>query len=110
MGFQENANGQNAGALVTIFSLLPVMAGFIGGFQYPLATHLISAGDIEKKSTIGKHAGVLYAVDSFGASAGALLTGVFLIPLLGIKEVCFFSAALNTAVFILLILSPQPAK
>ncbi|MFA5143901.1 MAG: hypothetical protein WC522_07045 [Candidatus Omnitrophota bacterium] len=82
--------GQNV-----VFNLLPLLAGFIGGFQFPLANKICAAGGRD----IGAVAGMTYGVDLIGSCLGALVTGVFLIPVLGIPESCWAAAALN---FILL--------
>lgn len=84
----------------TAFALLPLVAGLIGGLQYPLALQLIDRK--RQKGSVTESAGFLYAVDVLGATLGALLAGMFLIPLLGIYAVAFFCACINVAVFILL--------
>lgn len=83
-----------------VFAFLPFIAGLLGGLQYPLASALrrqSSAGETEAHS-----GGVIYALDAFGASAGALVTGIFLIPVFGITAVCFLCAAVNGIVLIFL--------
>ena len=126
------------GVFASVFATLPAIAGFIGGLQYPLATHLVHSYTLGKYKTrrvrkiteshtlrvllrgrrrrFSRHseeekgatrpAGALYALDAFGAALGALLTGVFFIPLYGIFAVAFLCVAINGAVFILL----YPAK
>lgn len=84
----------------TAFALLPFIAGLIGGLQYPLALQLIYLKKREK--TVAESAGFLYAVDVLGATFGALLAGMFLIPLLGIYPAAFFCASINAAVLVLL--------
>ncbi len=90
---------QNLGIFATTFAALPVIAGFLGGLQYPLAVCLVAG----KRGEAGQAAGFLYGVDAFGAAIGALVTGAILIPLFGINTVAFFCAALNIAVLFLLI-------
>lgn len=94
---------QGLGVLATVFAMLPVTAGFIGGFQYPLAVHLLHA---KEGGSPAKAAGFLYAIDVAGAGLGALLAGAFFIPLYGIFAVAFLCMAINAAVLILL----YPAK
>lgn len=91
-----------AGVLATVFATLPVIAGTIGGLQYPLATHIIHQSNANKGEGAAGTAGFLYAVDVFGATIGALVTGMFLIPLLGIYAVALLCAVINGVVFILL--------
>jgi len=85
------------------FALLPIIAGFLGGLQYPLATYLVSQRQENQKETTARTAGFLYAMDVLGASVGALVTGILLIPLLGINAVSYFCAILNLVVLLLLL-------
>ncbi|NQT75709.1 MAG: hypothetical protein HQ566_04215, partial [Candidatus Omnitrophica bacterium] len=80
------------------FAFLPVIAGFIGGFQFPLANKIClkSSGDA------GKTAGILYGVDLFGSCVGGLLVGLLLVPVLGIIETCVLLSIVNILVLILL--------
>jgi len=95
--------GPLAAVFATIFVMLPVIAGFIGGAQYPLATHFLHKDKGEEEGKTSKVAGFLYAADVLGASIGALITGTLLIPLFGINSVAILCALLNTAVFMLLL-------
>ncbi len=97
---------QLLGVFATVFASLPAIAGFIGGLQYPLATHLVHAYRSKEEKGAAKAAGTLYALDVFGAALGALVTGTLLIPLYGIFAVAFLCVAINAAVWILL----YPAK
>ena len=94
------------GVFATAFATLPVIAGFIGGLQYPLATFLLHRGILAGNRSAAGTAGMLYAVDVLGAAVGALVTGALLIPLYGINTVALLCAAINAAVFFLL----YPAK
>ena len=76
-----------------VFTLLPIVAGAIGGFQYPLAVQLKSRGEQAQAP-----AAALYALDVLGAALGALVTATVLIPLLGVTVVAIFCAVLNAAV------------
>ena len=105
---QDLSLSENTRTLVGIFTILPFVTGFVGGLQYPLATYLLSSFS-KNKNTAG-FAGSLYAADTFGAAFGALLTGIILIPLLGIVDVSFFCAAINVAVFFILIIAFYPGK
>ncbi len=88
----------------TAFALLPFVAGLIGGLQYPLALQLMDRK--RRKGSVTESAGFLYAIDVLGATLGALLAGMFLIPLWGIYAVAFFCASINTAVLVLLCFTP----
>ena len=89
------------GLLASVFAFLPVIAGFLGGIQYPLAVTLVQS--LKSGRTVSASAGFLYALDVLGATFGALITGVILIPLWGINAVAFFCAALNAVVLFLLL-------
>ncbi|MCK5492571.1 MAG: hypothetical protein KAJ14_05625, partial [Candidatus Omnitrophica bacterium] len=91
------------GLFAGTFAVLPVIAGFVGGFQYPLALHLCYSLSKKKSKTTSESAGFLYAIDVLGATIGALITGTILIPLVGINAVAFLCAGINTAVFLLLL-------
>ncbi|MCK4993551.1 MAG: fused MFS/spermidine synthase [Candidatus Omnitrophica bacterium] len=89
-----------------IFPCLPIIAGFIGGMQFPLANKMY----LGNKRVIGKAAGINYGVDLFGACFGALLSGTFLIPILGIAKTCFLVAGLNAVVLIMLFIMAQKTQ
>ncbi len=84
-----------------VFPFTPVIAGFIGGVQFPLAGKIY----LGKDKTVGKIAGINYGMDLIGACLGAVLTGTFLMPVLGIYKTCFLVATVNFAVLILLLFS-----
>jgi len=84
-----------------IFPFLPIIAGFIGGFQFPLANKIY----LGQRDEIGRVAGLSYGVDLLGACLGALLTGAFLVPLLGIPKTCLAVALMNFTVLLLLFLA-----
>lgn len=96
-------NAQQTAIFATAFSVLPIIAGFLGGVQYPLATYLVGSMKSKGEEKTVKTAGFLYAVDVLGATIGALLAGTVLIPLLGINAVAYFCVALNIAVLGLLL-------
>jgi len=84
-----------------IFPALPVIAGFIGGFQFPLATKIY----LKHKTRVGRVAGLAYGVDLIGACAGALLVSAFLVPILGIPNTCFAVVLMSIVALVLLIQS-----
>ena len=87
----------------TAFSLLPIVAGFIGGFQFPLANDILLAG----LPRVGRVVGLLYGLDLFGSCLGAFLTSAFLIPLLGIYDTCLLTAILGLCVLVWIILGAR---
>ena len=84
-----------------IFPILPIIAGFIGGFQFPLATKIY----LKHKTSVGRVAGLSYGVDLAGSCAGAFLVSAFLVPIIGIPNTCFAVVLLSVIALILLIQS-----
>lgn len=94
------------GIKMMLFACLPLVAGLLGGMQYPLAARLRQSSSVNRGA-----AGRLYALDALGAAAGALVTGLILIPLYGITAVCLLSAALNGLIyFFCLMVRYYPAR
>jgi spermidine synthase len=81
-----------------VFPILPVIAGFIGGFQFPLATKIY----LKYKPKVGRVAGVTYGIDLAGSCIGAFLASAFLVPIIGIPNTCYAIALLSVIVLILL--------
>ena len=90
------------GLFATVFAALPVIAGFIGGMQYPLATRIVSIINNKREEIVASSAGMLYAMDVLGASFGAFVAATFLIPVYGIIKVAIFCSMTNFAVLLLL--------
>jgi spermidine synthase len=67
------------------FPLLAILAGFVGGCQFAIASRAHFRGS----SRVGNSPGTLYALDLLGACAGAILISTFLVPVYG-----FFRTAL----------------
>lgn len=108
--FQRSAATQEQTVmLATVYSVLPVVAGFIGGLQYPLANFLLSSQGPSQDRQFFKAAGRLYAADTWGATLGAIVTGVIFIPILGIEGVVVLCGVMNLSVLAMLIISPHPA-
>jgi len=84
-----------------IFPFLPIIAGIIGGIQFPLANKIYLAGT----GKVGRVAGLTYGVDLLGACLGSLLAAAFLVPVLGIFGACFLMALINVTVLGILLLN-----
>ncbi|MCQ9207463.1 MAG: hypothetical protein NG740_06270 [Omnitrophica bacterium] len=82
-----------------LLAILPFIAGFAGGMQYPIANKLCLA----KGASLGKTAGTTYAVDLLGSFAGAFLLSAFFVPIVGIPMTCVLIALLNTVSLALLL-------
>ena len=87
-----------------IFPALTAGAGFIGGYQFPLANRLIRD---EEESVIAS-AGKLYGLDLLGSSLGALFTSAILIPTQGVRATLFFLSFLNACILLMLIIASRP--
>lgn len=64
------------------------------GMTLPLLARFLS----DRRETLGLSVATLYGANTFGAAAGALLSGYLLIPLLGIQKTIFLAAAVNLLV------------
>ena len=94
-----NQSSPGAGSMLQIaFVILPALAGFIGGFQFPLANKIW----LKNSGDIGKTTGLLYGIDLFGSCIGGLSIGIILIPILGILQTCVLLSAINIFIFILI--------
>jgi len=82
-----------------VLPFLPIIAGFIGGFQFPLANKLY----LQSRKGLVQAAGLTYGLDLFGSCWGALLVSVFLLPILGIPASCLLVAILNAVSLVLLL-------
>jgi spermidine synthase len=93
-------------AVQTAFAFLPILAGFLGGIQFPLAAHILLGGEI----TPGRTAGYLYGVDLLGSCLGAVLSSAILIPVIGLLGTCMVAFFGNATALLLIILSLIPRR
>jgi len=79
----------------------------MGGTLPAVARALVSA-----RESVGRKVGVLYAMNTFGAAAGALLSGYWLIPAYGIKITNWLgvAASLFSGIAVLLLFREPPAE
>jgi predicted membrane-bound spermidine synthase len=84
-----------------LFPVLSMIAGSIGGSQFVLANKVLFG----EKDMAGKIGGLSYGIDLLGSFLGAVLTGIFLIPILGMPKTCFVIAAVNLAVLAILLIN-----
>ena len=78
------------------FLVVSFFTGMFTGFQFPLAVK-IYLNNPSRKEKLGRTAGLLYGADLFGGFFGGLLGGVFLLPILGLKETCFMMALIKVS-------------
>jgi len=82
-----------------VFTLLPAVAGVMGGLQFPLANKIY----LKRVENLGSTAGINYGVDMIGSCAGALLVSALVIPIVGINGACLLVALLNCSSLAILI-------
>lgn len=89
----ELTSVQSAGASVlignVIFPVLALLAGALGGYQFPLANRIYFDGQENARP------GTLYALDLAGACAGALVISAYLVPVFGFLRTAELIAILN---------------
>jgi predicted membrane-bound spermidine synthase len=89
MAKAENAPAHFLGSQI-LFPALAAMAGMLGGWQFPVASRVYFRRPDEAGGV-----GALYAWDLAGACAGALLIGVWLIPVYGFFKTAVLITVLN---------------
>ncbi len=89
---------------VTIFiitSLITFFAGLVNGIDFPLASSCLMAININADKSGSK----VYSIELFGASLGAIITSVFVAPVLGLQFSCLLAALANGTAFVVILLS-----
>jgi spermidine synthase len=84
-------------ALLTIsqmvFPVLALIAGLMGGYQFPLASRIYFA----RSDNSNRNPGMLYALDLFGACLGAVALSAYLLPVYGFLRTAMLMAVVNLA-------------
>jgi len=84
-------------ALLTIsqmvFPVLALIAGLLGGYQFPLASRIYFARADNSK----RNPGMLYALDLLGACLGAVALSAYLLPVYGFLRTAMLMAVVNLA-------------
>ncbi|NTW32084.1 MAG: fused MFS/spermidine synthase [Bacteroidetes bacterium] len=83
-----NLLGKNPYIIEAAFIFLILVIGILTGMGYSLTSKI-------SKKDISSIAAETYGADLFGSAIGALLLSAFLLPLLGIFEVCFLTGLIN---------------
>ena len=78
------------------FPALAALSGVLGGYQFPLATHIYLADESGPQRL-----GTLYAIDLLGGCAGALVLSGYLIPVFGFWKTAALAAAVSLGPFLL---------
>ena len=82
-----------------IFPLLPLTAGFVGGFQLPLAGRMY----LKERKKVGLVAGLTYGADLFGACLGAVAVSALILPILGVNATCWAVSLVNLASLVVIL-------
>src|SRR6186713_635751 len=82
--------------LLSAFVALALPTTLMGATLPMLARYAVA-----EEAQIGRRIGILYAMNTAGAVAGALLTAFVLLPELGLERTIWFGAVLNGIVFLL---------
>jgi len=97
-----------AGLLTTgamVFPVLALIAGLLGGYQFPLASRIYFAGSEEPRIPRGgtevrathtqRNPGILYGLDLLGACLGAVALSAYLLPVYGFRRTAILMAVVN---------------
>jgi len=84
-------------ALLTIsqivFPVLALIAGLMGGYQFPLASRIYFA----RSDNSNRNPGMLYALDLLGACLGAVALSAYLLPVYGFLRTAMLMGVVNLA-------------
>jgi predicted membrane-bound spermidine synthase len=116
LGRVSSVGGQRTASQL-LFPALALAAGWLGGFQFLLASRAYFGDAPDSRRSLG----ALYALDLAGACAGALALSILLIPVYGFLRTAALMAAVNLAPAVLAAASgrersaaqgglPQPAS
>lgn len=86
-----------------IFPALPMIAGFIGGLQFPLGNRIC----LNARHGAGRTGGLTYGVDLLGAALGAGIVSAFMIPCLGVFQTCAAVGLLNASALLAINMSEK---
>jgi spermidine synthase len=74
-----------------LFPALALLSGFLGGYQFPVASRIFFASAREET----RSPGTLYALDLVGACLGAVLLSAYLVPVFGFLKTSVLMAVAN---------------
>jgi len=76
-----------------VFPIAAVVCGFLGGYQFPLASSLFFGYENDRTPNMGS----VYAIDLIGACLGAVLMSTYCVPVLGFLKTSVLISILNIA-------------
>ncbi|MEW5807804.1 MAG: fused MFS/spermidine synthase [Acidobacteriota bacterium] len=88
------------------FAFLMFLSGFLTGFEFPVAVRLY----LKASEDVRRSAGIVDAADHLGATFGAFLIGVLLIPLGGLWITMIAIATLKVVSFIVMLMALLPGN
>jgi spermidine synthase len=104
------ANARSLTALLTtstmVFPLLALIAGLLGGYQFPLASRIYFADSDNSK----RNPGILYGLDLLGACLGAVALSAYLLPVYGFRRTAILMAVVNLGPAILMTCAALEAR
>jgi spermidine synthase len=74
-----------------VFPVLALIAGLMGGYQFPLASRIYFAGS----DNSSRNPGILYGLDLLGACLGAVALSAYLLPVYGFQRTAILMAMVN---------------
>jgi spermidine synthase len=89
-----------------LFPALALLAGMLGGYQFPLASRIYFRGSKDSP----RSPGALYGLDLVGACLGAVVLSAYLFPVFGFLRTALLIAAANLVPAALAALSAREAK
>jgi spermidine synthase len=89
-----------------LFPALALLAGMLGGYQFPLASRIYFWGSKDSPRSLG----ALYGLDLVGACLGAVVLSAYLFPVFGFLRTALLIAAVNLAPAALAALAAREAK
>ncbi|MDP8215749.1 MAG: 4Fe-4S binding protein [Candidatus Kaelpia imicola] len=96
--FKEVINNLSYQLSIPIFSSLFLFSGILTGASYPLTARVLE----NKQLSLLSLAGILQSLDHWGAAIGSTITGIILIPLLGISKTLLFLSILTFVILLLI--------
>lgn len=87
------------------FSLVLIPTIFMGATLPIMAKYFVT-----EESHTGKQVGYLYAINTFGAAAGCLLAGYFLIEHLGVLQTAWLAATVNIIIGIICVITIKKSE
>ena len=102
-----------------VFPALALLAGLMGGYQFPLASRIYFAGSEEPENPqsalrsgpgSNRNPGTLYGLDLLGACLGAVMLSAYLIPVHGFLRTAILMAVVNLGPAVLTALAAFEAR